>query len=174
MLMGNRFLRCVDYGWRGQLKDARGVAKGIFEFALVVVVTIWVAFSAYYLFEEYLQDYKDRIIDTNWEHYDYRHVVFEPERLSPECLQAGTDWVIRKFYSPLRILKRLFRWFFVPLGIKNLIYPLGLNIAYFGRVCSFDIRGYNPALKQGWMTVVRKMFGKNSGLFEKVGLAAKM
>jgi hypothetical protein len=59
--MGNRFLRCVDCGWRGQLKDARGVAKGIFEFALVVVVTIWVAFSAYYLFEEYLQDYKDRI-----------------------------------------------------------------------------------------------------------------
>jgi len=119
------------------------------------------------------EDYRDRIIDTNWQHYDYRHVVFEPRQLSPEHLQAGTDWVIRKFYSPLRILRRLFRWLFVPQGMKNLIYPLGLNIAYFGRVWRFSICGYNPELKRDWMPRDREVFGKNAALFEKVGFVAK-
>jgi len=88
---------------------------------------------------------KDRIIDTNWERYDFRHVVFEPKRMTAEELQNGADWMIRKFYSPWRILRRLPRWVCVPGGWKHFIYPFGLNLAYYGRVRRFKIHGYDPA-----------------------------
>lgn len=88
---------------------------------------------------------KDRIFDTNWEHYDYKHIVFHPSSMFPEELDAGNQWVIRKFYAPQAILKRLLRWILTPKGYKHFIYPLGLNLAYFGRVLRFRIQGHNPA-----------------------------
>ena len=87
----------------------------------------------------------DRIHDSDWAHYDYRHVVFEPAGMTAEELQAGSDWLIRKFYSPARILKRSLRWLRLPGGWKYGLYPLGLNLAYYGRVLRFKIRGFNPA-----------------------------
>ncbi|HOK95504.1 MAG TPA: radical SAM protein [Anaerohalosphaeraceae bacterium] len=87
----------------------------------------------------------DRIMDNNFEHYDYRHVVFEPRQMSAEQLQAGADWIIRKFYSPWRIFRRSFRWLWAPNGRSHFIYPFVLNWAYFGRTIVFGIRGYNPA-----------------------------
>jgi radical SAM superfamily enzyme YgiQ (UPF0313 family) len=90
-------------------------------------------------------DMKGRITDRNWEHYDYRHVVFEPARMSAEDLQAGADWVIRRFYSPWRIFKRALRWIRMPGGIRNLAAPLAVNWGYYGRTVAFGIRGYDPA-----------------------------
>lgn len=94
------------------------------------------------------EEMKDRIFDTDWEHYDYRHVVFEPRRMEARQLQAGTDWVIRKYYAPGRILKRTLRWLRAPGGLRNFIYPFVLNWAYFGRVKIFRIEGFNPAIEQ--------------------------
>ena len=88
-----------------------------------------------------------RIIDADWPHYDYRHVVFRPQQMSPEELQAGADWLIRKFYSPWRILKRVARWVTIPSGWKHFVYPLGLSLAYYGRVKRFGIQGYDPAAR---------------------------
>ncbi|HOL89784.1 MAG TPA: radical SAM protein [Anaerohalosphaeraceae bacterium] len=93
------------------------------------------------------EEFKPRITDSDWEHYDYRHVVFQPRLMSAAQLQAGTDWVIRRFYSPWRILRRTLRWLAAPGGLSNFIYPFVLNWAYFGRVISFKIKGYNPALQ---------------------------
>ena len=90
------------------------------------------------------EEMKHRIFDFNPDHYSFRKVVFYPEKMTPEELQQGTDWVIRKFYSPWRIIKRLSRWITMPGGIKNLIYPFGLNIAYYGRIKRFGIKGRNP------------------------------
>jgi radical SAM superfamily enzyme YgiQ (UPF0313 family) len=90
---------------------------------------------------------KDRIFDKNWEHYDYRHAVFTPARMSSEDLQAGADWLIRKFYAPRRIFKRLLRWWTYPGGLWTSLYPLGLNLAYRGRVLRFRIRGRDPVRK---------------------------
>ncbi len=90
---------------------------------------------------------RDRIIDANSEHYDYRHVVFEPKRMRPEQLQAGADWVIRKYYAPWRIAKRTVRWLCSPKGLTHFVYPFVLNWAYFGRTVAFGIKGYNPAQK---------------------------
>jgi len=91
---------------------------------------------------------KDRLIDTDWENYDYRHAVFSPRRMSAAQLQAGADWVIRDFYSLPQVLKRAARWITMPRGLRNFLYPLALNLAYFGRVKSFHIRGQNPARKE--------------------------
>lgn len=91
------------------------------------------------------EEMKDRISDANWEHYDYRRVVFEPRRMSAEQLQAGTDWVIRRFYSPARIFKRWLRWLFMPGGWRNFIYLLLPNLAYYGRTKRFGIKGYDPS-----------------------------
>lgn len=92
---------------------------------------------------EVFQSMRGRIFDTDWGHYDFRHAVFTPARMTATDLQAGADWTIRKFYSPWRILKRLSRW----LAMGHAVYPLGLNLAYLGRVLRFRIRGHDPAAR---------------------------
>ena len=102
---------------------------------------------------------RHRIIDRNLQNYDYRHVVYNPAQISAANLQAGADWVIRKYYSPLRIARRFLRWITAPHGLSNFIYPLVLNLGYYGRTKSFDIKGYNPAkrhLRIPFVDILRK------------------
>ncbi|MBL7215379.1 MAG: B12-binding domain-containing radical SAM protein [Phycisphaerae bacterium] len=93
------------------------------------------------------EDMKDRMIDTNYEHYDYRHVVFQPKRMGAEQLQAGADWVIRKYYAPWRILRRTVRWLCTR-GLSHYTCLFVVNWAYFGRTVAFGIKGYNPAKRK--------------------------
>ncbi len=89
---------------------------------------------------------KHRIVDWDWSHYDYRHAVFEPDGpISRQELQDGADWVIRQYYRPGRIIRRLCRWLCMPGGWRTCWYPLGLNAAYWGRVIRFRIMGGDPA-----------------------------
>ena len=102
---------------------------------------------------------RHRITDHNLQNYDYRHVVYNPARISAANLQAGADWVIRKYYSPLRIAKRFLRWITAPHGLSNFIYPFVLNLGYYGRTKSFRIKGYNPAkkhLRYPFVDILRK------------------
>jgi radical SAM superfamily enzyme YgiQ (UPF0313 family) len=49
-----------------------------------------------------------RILTTDWSRYDGKqHCVFEPALMSPRELEAGTEWVARRFYSPRSIARRL-------------------------------------------------------------------
>ncbi len=49
-----------------------------------------------------------RILTTDWSKYDgKKHCVFEPALMSPAELEAGTEWVARRFYSPKSIVRRL-------------------------------------------------------------------
>ena len=93
------------------------------------------------------EDLKDRIVDRNWEHYDYKHAVFTPAHMTQDELEGGLQWITKGFYSPIRIFKRLFRWLRTPGGYKHFYFPLFLNVAYYGRVLQFKIKGYNPAKK---------------------------
>lgn len=70
-------------------------------------------------------DKDKRIIDTDWEHYDCKHVVFHTKNISKEELLSGTDWLRSKFYSYPSILKR---------GLSN-FYDLGVigTLGYFLR-----------------------------------------
>lgn len=52
---------------------------------------------------------EDRIVDTDWSHYDMNHVVFEPRHMSSEQLQEGHNWAWKYAYSPRIILRRLRR-----------------------------------------------------------------
>jgi hypothetical protein len=75
---------------------------------------------------------------------DYRHVVFQPARMSMEELQAGADWVYAQFYRLDRIVARFARavwhvgWRPAWLGLK-----LGLTYRHDNR--REGIRGHNPA-----------------------------
>jgi hypothetical protein len=42
----------------------------------------------------------------------------------------------------------------MPKGKKSLIYPLFLNVAYWGRQYQFGVKGYNPADKRVWDQVM--------------------
>lgn len=88
---------------------------------------------------------RHRIVDFNWEHYDYKRAVFEPAQMSRQDLEAGLEWINKRFYSPRRILGRLWRWIFMPSGLRNFYIPLALNVAYWGRQFRFHVKGYDPA-----------------------------
>jgi len=92
---------------------------------------------------------RDRIFNKDWNHYDFHSVVFHPKQMSATDLQAGHDWVTRKFYSPWRIVRRLYRHAKRPRSLAALPYLSVVNMAYYGRVLNWKIRGWNPALAMG-------------------------
>ena len=47
-----------------------------------------------------------RILHRHWEKYDFRHVVFRPERMSVDTLREGHRRVLTRFYSRSSVLKR--------------------------------------------------------------------
>lgn len=88
---------------------------------------------------------RSRIVDFNWEHYDYKWAVFEPAQMTRQDMRAGLEWINKRFYSPGRILGRLVRWLLMPSGLSRFHIPLLLNVAYWGRQFQFNVGGYNPA-----------------------------
>jgi radical SAM superfamily enzyme YgiQ (UPF0313 family) len=50
-----------------------------------------------------------RIVDRDWSHYNFAHVVFAPLHMSPETLDRGTAWVLRHFYARRRVARRWWR-----------------------------------------------------------------
>lgn len=100
-----------------------------------------------------------RILDRNWGHYDFHHVVYQPLGMSAESLQAGHDWITREFYRPWRIARRAARHLARPRGVQSLPYVVGLNVAYYGRTVRWHIRGWDPEGSVPRSAVVR---GPNS------------
>ena len=98
------------------------------------------------LFEQFRRS--GRIASTDWSRYDFRHCVIRPARMSAEELQAGADWMYRRFYRLDRVLLRALRsaldlgpvggW----LGLR-----LGLTYRYDNR--REGIEGWNPARGPG-------------------------
>jgi radical SAM superfamily enzyme YgiQ (UPF0313 family) len=90
-----------------------------------------------------------RMTDADWSHYDYRHVVFRPARMSAEELQAGADWVYAQFYRLDRILWRFARSVFTVGWLPALLsLKLGLTYRYDNR--REGIVGWNPAQVRRW------------------------
>jgi radical SAM superfamily enzyme YgiQ (UPF0313 family) len=90
---------------------------------------------------------RDRIVDFDWAHYDYKWAVFDPAGMSRDDLRAGLEWINKRFYAPWRIARRACRWLAMPSGLANFHIPLWLNVAYWGRQFRFHVSGYNPALR---------------------------
>jgi radical SAM superfamily enzyme YgiQ (UPF0313 family) len=85
-----------------------------------------------------------RMTDRDWSHYDYRHVVFTPARMSAAELQAGADWVYGQFYRLDRILWRFARSVFTT-GWKPALLGLRLGLTYRYDNKREGIKGWNPA-----------------------------
>jgi len=56
-------------------------------------------------------DEEGRIVDKDWSHYDFFHVVHEPKQMSREMLNNGTAWLQQQFYSYPNITNRVRRAF---------------------------------------------------------------
>jgi radical SAM superfamily enzyme YgiQ (UPF0313 family) len=67
--------------------------------------TILTPFPGTPLFET--MEREGRIVDRDWSHYDFRHVVFDPKGMSPHALQGGHDWILANFYSSSRVFYRV-------------------------------------------------------------------
>ena len=85
--------------------------------------TVFTPFPGTKVYDDFIRD--GRIIETNWQLYDYEHVVFKPAKMTPQELMDGVEWIWKKTYSVNSILKRLGNTKFSHL--ENVIYNLGFR-----------------------------------------------
>ncbi len=92
-----------------------------------------------------------RILTRDWSYYDFFHVVFQPNRMAPEELQAGTDEVVRRFYSTRAIVERTLSslHFLGPLQTFGAILPL--NLAAKRRVETWEERPTSKSNELDWL-----------------------
>jgi radical SAM superfamily enzyme YgiQ (UPF0313 family) len=82
------------------------------------------------LFQE--MDAAGRILTYDWNRYNSRaDVVFRPKQMSPDELLSGFQSVVRRFYAPGSIARRLSR---SPVGLW---WTLPLNLAYHASLRHF-------------------------------------
>jgi radical SAM superfamily enzyme YgiQ (UPF0313 family) len=94
------------------------------------------------LYDEFEQ--RGRVTDHDWSHYDFRHCVIEPARMTGRDLQAGANWLIESFYRLDRILARALRTWWT-CGLIPAYLSCKLNLTYRGDVRRYAIHGWNPA-----------------------------
>ncbi|MCX6629047.1 MAG: radical SAM protein [Candidatus Solibacter sp.] len=85
-----------------------------------------------------------RITDRRWDLYDFRHVVFQPRRMTAVQLQEGSDWLYSQFYRADRILVRFVRTLYT-CGWIPALFGLKLNLTYRYDNRREGIHGRNPA-----------------------------
>ncbi|MEE4271891.1 MAG: radical SAM protein [Thermoanaerobaculales bacterium] len=88
-----------------------------------------------------------RILDRDWSHYDFRHCVIRPVRMSAGECQAGADWLYSRFYRLDRILNRFARGLFT-LGPAGALLGLKLGMTYRYDNKREGIVGSNPAVSR--------------------------
>jgi radical SAM superfamily enzyme YgiQ (UPF0313 family) len=66
-----------------------------------------------------------RLLTRDWDLYDTRHVVFEPQRLTPAALKAGYDWAYREFYRWSSIAQGSWSHGSVKHQLKHFFYAAG-------------------------------------------------
>jgi radical SAM superfamily enzyme YgiQ (UPF0313 family) len=66
-----------------------------------------------------------RIVTSDWNSYDTRHVVFRPARLKPEALKEGYDWAYREFYRWSSIARAALRHGTAKHQAKHVCYAAG-------------------------------------------------
>ena len=104
-----------------------------------------------------------RILTRDWSYYDFFHVVFKPKMMTPEELQAGTDEVVRRFYSTRAILGRTIasRNYLGLLQAFGTILPL--NLAAKRRVETWEARPTRKSNEFTWLNT-KVSFKPNYGV----------
>ena len=94
---------------------------------------------------------ENRIIDTDWRHYDTESVVFKPAQMTPDQLWNGTGWAWNNFYSRGNILRRMLGMKFDIMRLALYIVPLLIMNLGFKKALDFD-------------NVVKNTFFKDPGI----------
>jgi len=106
-----------------------------------------------------------RIVDHDWDHYDFRHCVIRPTRMAASELQDGADWLYRQFYRLDRVLVRTLRCL-LEVGPVPAWLTWRLNLTYRYDNLRQSIVGRNPARRHGWRRWVPRLLavvGRHSG-----------
>ena len=74
-----------------------------------------------------------RIINANYDYYDYRHCVFEPRNMSPQELEDGVNALICKYFMISKVITRFFRTLVTLIKNRSLLLFLGYYIAFLSR-----------------------------------------
>jgi len=122
------------FGADGETPEVFGKALRFLDEARVdaLQATIVTPFPGTPLFDE--MDRQGRIIDRDWGKYDFGHAVFEPWGMSPQNLEEGTCWVLKRFYSRWSVTRRLASEFLY-LGRWSTVNVLArLNLSYRSRL----------------------------------------
>ncbi|MGB2986598.1 MAG: radical SAM protein [Phycisphaerae bacterium] len=114
-------------------EDTSYVFERTLEFLLeanveVLQATRMTPFPGTPLFDEL--DRQGRIVDKDWSHYGFSHVVFEPKHMSPETLDAGVAWVLQEFLNRRRVVQRIWRSLRYLSPVVALGVTLPLNLGY--------------------------------------------
>jgi radical SAM superfamily enzyme YgiQ (UPF0313 family) len=80
-----------------------------------------------------------RLLHEYWPHYDTQHVVFQPENMTPQELDAGFRWAYRQTFSMASIARRT-------LGSKHFAISFLGNVAYklYVRRLQTDVTRIHP------------------------------
>jgi len=123
------FIFGTDYDDKTVFSDVlRFIERTRLEAALFSILTPYPGTRVY---EALVRE--NRIIDTNWEHYDMNHVVFKPKNMTVDELQDGFTWAYKRLYGLRSIALRLL--------------PLNKNSLFFG------IQNYG--FRQAWKKTLR-------------------
>lgn len=68
---------------------------------------------------------ENRLVTSNWNLYDTRHVIYRPARLKSHVLKAGYDWAYREFYRWSAIGRASLRHGTVKHQAKHFFYAAG-------------------------------------------------
>jgi radical SAM superfamily enzyme YgiQ (UPF0313 family) len=71
----------------------------------IIIIDLLTPYPNTQLFYDLQQE--GRIIDTNWEHYDYHHLVYRPKRMTEPRLIDGFNKLYRSLYSSKMVLKNI-------------------------------------------------------------------
>jgi len=84
-----------------------------------------------------------RIFDFDWDHYDYRHVVFKPMKMTEEQLLEGHGWFAWEFHKLPRMTRRIFKdWHKLRMP---LFFQVATNLGYRKLTHKTSLKGKNPA-----------------------------
>jgi len=98
---------------------------------------------------------KNRIFDTNWEHYDYHHVVYRPHRMTVDQLIDGYLQLYRSISNNRFSLRNIFQ-IYRENGINTTSSVVVADKLYF----KFDARKKETALRKNQREILSSNLGK--------------
>jgi radical SAM superfamily enzyme YgiQ (UPF0313 family) len=105
-----------------------------------------------------------RIVTSDWNMYDTRHVVYRPAQLQPEALKKGYDWAYREFYRWSSIARASLRHGTLKHQAKHFFYASGwkkFEPVWDLMIRARRLRGVTPLLEAVLSKITREKIGSS-------------